>query len=190
MQAIRSSGVAASQALDNDRYPTLSEQLLLRQPLDERVIPLPRQFVWSPQTYKWDTDAPSVILPDASGTIHSLSLTGKWTLLHVWDLLCNNKGLDALNEIATPEPSDLRIVGIEQGNHLPDVRGYMASRGLSFFNLVAEDTESFAKIYDPAIRDILIDPEGRIVFMGSGGDSLRNAYLLYRSQSAGRAINQ
>jgi hypothetical protein len=88
--------------------------------LDERVIPLPRQFgqfVWLPQTYKWDTAAPSVMLPDASGAIHSLSLTGKWTLLHVWDLLCNNKGLDALNEIATPEPSDLRIVGIEQGNH-------------------------------------------------------------------------
>jgi hypothetical protein len=66
----------------------------------------------------------------------------------------------------------------------------MTSRGLLFFNLVAEDTESFSKICDPAIRDILIDPDGRIVFMGSGGDSLQNAYLLYRSQSARSVTNQ
>lgn len=158
--------------------------------LDERVIQLPPRLVWLPQTYKWDSAAPSVTLPDASGVIRSLPLTGKWTLLHVWDLLCNNNGLDALNEIATPEPSDLRVIGIEQGNRLPDVRSYMTSRGLRFFNLVAEDTESFSKIYDPAIRDILIDPDGRIVFMGAGGDSLRNAYLLYRSQSARSVTNQ
>jgi hypothetical protein len=158
--------------------------------LDERVIHLSRQFVWLPQSYKWDTAAPSLILPDTSGAIHSLSLTGKWTLLHVWDLLCNNRGLDVLNEVATPEPSDLRIIGIEQGNHLPDVRGYMTSRELRFFNLVAEDAESFSKIYDPAISDVLIDPDGRIVFMGSGGNSLRNAYLLYGSRSAGRVTNQ
>ena len=59
--------------------------------LDERIIPLPRQFFWFPQTYKWDTAGPSVTLPDTSGDIHSLSLTGKWTLLHVWDMLCNKR---------------------------------------------------------------------------------------------------
>jgi len=158
--------------------------------LGERVIQLPRQFDWSPQTYKWDRAVPSVILPDASGVIHSLSLTGKWTLLHVWNLSCNISGLDALNEMANPEPSDLRIIGIEYGHRPQDVRHYMIARGLGFFNLVAEDTDSFSKTSDPTISDIVIDPEGRIVFMGAAGDSLRNAYLLYRSQSAGRAMNQ
>lgn len=59
----------------------------------------------------------------------------------------------------------------------------MASQGLRFFTLVAEDLQSFSRTYDPSIKDVLLDPEGGIVFMGAGGDSLRNAYLLYRSQS-------
>jgi len=58
----------------------------------------------------------------------------------------------------------------------------MTSRKLSFFALVAEDLEAFSQIYDPSIEDILIDPEGKIVFVGAA-DSSRNAYLLYRSQS-------
>jgi hypothetical protein len=116
-----------------------------------------------------------------------LSLRGKWTLLHMWGAFCDvGDAVDALNEMANPEPADLHIIGIERGDRIQQVRAYMTSRKLSFFTLVAEDLDVLSQIYDPSIEDILIDPEGRIVFVGAG-DSLRNAYLLYRSQSVGQS---
>lgn len=158
--------------------------------LDERVISLPRRrFDWPTQIYARGTPPPSLALPDPNNLVHNVAFREKWTLLHLWSAFCDI-GLDALNEMANPEPSDLHIVGIELGHHVQDVRGYMSSRGLSFFTLVAEDTATFSQIYDPSISDILIDAEGRIVFMGAGGDSLRTAYLLYRSQSARQAANR
>jgi hypothetical protein len=101
---------------------------------------------------------------------------------------CDDGGgaVDALNEMANPEPADLHIVGIERGDRIQEVRAYMTSRKLSFFTLVADDIDALSQIYDPSIEDILIDPEGRIVFVGAG-DSLRNAYLAL-SLSIGGAV--
>ncbi len=153
--------------------------------LDERVNPLPRyREEWSAPIHARHKRAPlSLVLPDVNGAAQMLSFRGKWTLLHMWGpCLDDGDAVDALNEMANPEPADLHIVGIERGDRIPVVRAHMTSRKLSFFTLVAEDLDAFSQIYDPSIEDILIDPEGRIVFMGAG-DSLRNAYLLYRSQS-------
>lgn len=152
--------------------------------LDQRVIRVPlRRRNSMTQTFNSDVAGLSITLPDLTGLSHNLPFPpdGKWTLLHIWAIHC--PGLDALNEMANPEPPDLHVVGIETGNRIQDVRSHMASQGLRFFTLVAEDLQSFSRTYDPSIKDVLLDPEGRIVFMGAGGDSLRNAYLLYRSQS-------
>lgn len=153
-------------------------------PLDQRLIRMPqRRRNTVTQTFNSDSAALSITLPDLTGLTHTLPFPpdGKWTLLHTWTIHC--PGIDALNEMANPEPPDLQIVGIETGNQIQDVQEHMASRGLRFFTLVAEDLQAFSLTYDLTIKDVLLDPEGRIVFMGSGADSLRNAYLLYRSQS-------
>jgi len=111
--------------------------------MDERVIPLPRRRLeWPTRTYTQDILAQLLTLPDADGVIRKLSFGGKWTLLHIWDSFCNI-GVDALNEIANPEPPDLHIVGIEIGHHVQDVRSDMTSLGLTFFTLVAEDAKAF-----------------------------------------------
>ena len=153
--------------------------------LDERVNPLPQyREEWPAPIHARDKRAPlSLVLPDVNGTAQMLSFRGKWTLLHMWGP-CDDGGgaVNPLNEMANPEPVDLHIVGIRRGDRIQQVRAYMTSRKLSFVALVAEDLEAFSQIYDPSIEDILIDPEGRIVFVGAA-DSLRNAYLLYRSQS-------
>ena len=98
-----------------------------------------------------------------------LSFHGKWTLLHIWGP-CDDGGgaVNALNEMANPEPADLHIVGIRRGERIQQVHAYMTSRKLSFFALVAEDLEAFSQIYDPSIEDLLVDPEGNIVFVGAG----------------------
>lgn len=153
--------------------------------LDGRVNLLPRyREEWPAPILARDKRAPlSLVLPDVNGAAQILSFRGRWTLLHMWGP-CHDGGgaVDALNEMANPEPADLQVVGIERGDRIQQVRAYMTSRKFNFFSLVAEDIYALSQIYDPSIEDILLDPEGRIVFVGEG-DSLRNAYLLYRSQS-------
>ena len=159
------------------QFPVSSEPLLALGSQDEVVS--------SPVVpYRTDEHAPPLALPDATGRTHVIGFDGKWTLIHIWNTGCDPSEVAALNEISNPSPALLDVIGIAMNDTADSMKQFAAREPIEFVNLLGGDYDGdFARTFNYfALRtDILVNPDGRIVFVGSGPNALRAAWTIFRA---------
>jgi hypothetical protein len=129
---------------------------------------------------------PILELPDQLGHPVGITFREKWTLIHIWNTGCDPSEVAALNEIATPSPSELTIVGIAMNDTFDSVKQFSEKREpIEFLNLIGGDYEGItAKKLDyfRLKTDILVTPDAQVVFVGSGPSALGKAWSIFRQQ--------
>jgi hypothetical protein len=155
---------------------TLTAQALMTEANTNRVV-----------LYGKDDRFPNVSLPDAFGQMHGILFEGKWTLIHIWNTECDPSEVAALNEITRPSPEKLSVVGIAMNDAPETVKQFAATREkIEFLNLLGGDyAGDFARrINYFALRtDIVVSPEGQVVFVGNGPSALKEAWIAFRAHA-------
>ena len=140
-----------------------------------------------PVVYGANDALPDLSLPDAYGQTHRITFRGEWTLLHLWNTGCDPHEVAALNEIASPSHNLLNVVGVVMHDTGDSVRQFSATRQkIEFLNLLGgEYTGDFAgRINYFSLRtDILVNPNGQVVFVGNGPGSLKAAWLEFKMRA-------
>jgi thiol-disulfide isomerase/thioredoxin len=138
--------------------------------------------------YEKDAVAPSITLPDASGTTHTVHYGSKWVLVHIWSTWCPPcwADIDALNEFANPAPESLTVVAVAVNDTNQSLERFTKEHPLQFVNLMGGEWESkFANDFNvvsvPA--DVLVDADGHVLFVGVGAGSFRSVVELVKGYS-------
>jgi len=162
------------------QFPVSSEPLLALESQDEVVS--------SPVVpYRTDEHAPALALPDAMGRPHVISFDGKWTLIHIWNTGCDPSEVAALNEISNPSPGLLDVIGVAMNDTADSIKQFSMREPIEFVNLLGGDYDGdFARKFNYfALRtDILVNPDGRVVFVGNGPNALRAAWTIFRGNTS------
>ena len=138
--------------------------------------------------YKVLEPAPDFNLPDKSGELVKISMAGRWTLLHIWNTHCDPSEIAALNEIAG-SPEHLSVVGIAMNDTAGTLTQFMDREKIAFLSLVGGPYDGdFARRFNYfALRtDIVVNPEGRVLFVGSGKGALNRAWAIFRENTQDR----
>jgi hypothetical protein len=128
---------------------------------------------------------PSLTLADSEGKLHEIPVQNQFTLIHVWNPFCRDDNVDALSEIAlSPQKGDLRVAAVMMGMTSSEVRDYAKTRAFGFVSLVGgEWGGTFSQRYNvlPSGEDVVVAPNGKVIFVGQGADALRNAWTAFRA---------
>src|SRR5882724_9979218 len=138
-------------------------------------------------SYRTDEHTPVLVLADASGKTHVINFDGKWTLIHIWNTGCDPSEVAALNEISKPNPASLDVIGIAMNDTSDSINQFSTREPIEFVNLLGGDYDGdFARKFNYfALRtDILVNPVGRIVFVGNGPSALRAAWAIFRANTS------
>ncbi len=161
------------------QFPGSSEPLLALGSQDE-VVSTPVV------PYRTDEHAPALALPDASGQTHVVSFDGKWTLIHIWNTGCDPSEVAALNEMSNPSPALLDVIGVAMNDTSDSIKQFSTRERIEFVNLLGGHYDGdFARKFNYfALRtDILVNPDGRVVFVGSGPNALGAAWTIFRANT-------
>jgi hypothetical protein len=135
------------------------------------------------ELYRTEEHMPEMHLPDASGVAHTIGFREKWTVVHIWNTHCDPSEITALNEIANPSPENLNVVGIAMNDTAKTVTQFAERQEIEFLNVLggAYDGDFARKFNYFSLRtDILVNPEGKVVFVGSGRNALGQAWRIFR----------
>ena len=164
--------------------------------IHESSEPLAALLMTEPNTnpvvlYSKDERAPNLSLPDSSGQMVTIKFREKWTLIHIWNTLCDRFEIEALNEMAMPNPDMLNVVGVAMNDTAGTLKQFSTREPIEFVNLLGGDYDGkFAGEFNYfALRtDILVDPEGRVVFVGSGPSALSRAWKIFREHASRKSL--
>jgi peroxiredoxin len=124
------------------------------------------------QLQKRDAPPPQFSLPDLEGRLHSLSsLRGRWVLLNFWGTWCSGciDELPALEELGRHYTSKLNVIGIDLNDKRETLQQFVRNEQLPYVVLVGgtfDDQTARAYNVDRAPTNVVIDPEGRVRFVG------------------------
>jgi len=124
---------------------------------------------------------------DIDELTHVINFDGKWTLIHIWNTGCDPSEVAALNEISKPNPASLDVIGIAMNDTSDSIKQFSTREPIEFVNLLGGDYDGdFARKFNYfALRtDILVNPVGRIVFVGNGPSALRAAWAIFRANTS------
>ena len=162
-------------------------------PADQPLLKTGRLYSTLPLvavTHAGDDLAPVFSLPDEFGKMHAVQYGPKWTLLHVWSTNCPAcwKDVPALNEILHPAPDSLAVIVIAMGDDAAGIRSFSRVHGpVEFTSLLAGQVrdEFWSKFNWPGVPlDVLVDPSGRVRFVGAGSGSLTRALESFKQLPA------
>lgn len=160
------------------RYDTLKTLHFFRE--QETLLAMPRSLS-NASMCSADQPAPILTLPGSSGQLHTVRYGPKWTLLHLWSTFCPVCWADIplLNEISNPLPGDLALVEVAINDDAKTIEAFSLKHLVQFESLLGGtwDQGSIVENFAPSEipTDLVIDPQGEIVFVGAGSESLRSA---------------
>ena len=135
-----------------------------------------------------NSSAPSISLPDLTGSMHTVHFGSKWVLVHIWSTRCSPcwADMDAVNEFANPAPESLIVVAVSVDDTSESLERFTKEHAVRVLNLIAGGWDGkfpndFNVVSLPA--DVLIDPEGNVVFVGVGAASFRSVLELLKAYS-------
>jgi len=137
------------------------------------------------QLYSRTAAAPAMTVADSAGKLHEIPSKDQFTLIHIWNPFCRDDSVDAISEIArSPQQGDLRVAAVTVGMNASEVRDYEKTHLLAFVSLVGGEWDgTFSKRYNvlPNGEDVVVAPNGTVVFVGQGADALKNAWTVFRA---------
>jgi len=142
------------------------------------------------ELYPSSARAPLLALPDITNQIQTITYGPHYTLIHIWEPHCAVcwKDIPALNEISHPAMDSLRVIPVVINGTAEQVSAVSKRRPIQFANLFAGEraNRQFEKTFDVTVTpaDMLVDPEGNVIFVGAGVGSLRSALEIFKTQAA------
>jgi thiol-disulfide isomerase/thioredoxin len=137
---------------------------------------------YSPNELQKRNDAaPRFSLSDLQGQQYTAALyRGKWVLLNVWGTWCSGciDEIPALNYLSANYHARVIVLGVDINDEPETLQRFLKRYPLSYPVLLAGTfDDSFARSYNVhlAPTNVVIDPEGKITFVGRGNVSLKGA---------------
>jgi peroxiredoxin len=128
-----------------------------------------------------DARAPQFSLPDLAGHVYSLDqFRGHWLLLTVWGTWCSGclKEIPALPDLAASYADKLTVLSVALNDAPQVLTEFAANHSIRYPVLVGDNFNApFAEAYEvrSAPTNIVVSPEGIVVYAGRGPLSLKGA---------------
>jgi len=128
-----------------------------------------------------DGPAPQFSLPDLAGHFYSLDqFRGHWLILNVWGTWCSGclGEIPALQELVVSYADKLTVLSVAVNDTPQVLTKFVSEHSIPYPVLLGESFDApFAEAYEvhSAPANIVISPDGAVLFAGSGPMSLKGA---------------
>jgi thiol-disulfide isomerase/thioredoxin len=130
-----------------------------------------------------DGHAPQFSLSDLTGQVHTLKeLQGHWVMLNIWGTWCPGciHEIPALQDLAANYADKLMLLSVAVNDEPDTLTKFVGENSITYPVLLGGSFDApFAKAYEvhTAPANIVISPDGIVVFAGRGPLSLKDAVL-------------
>ena len=128
-----------------------------------------------------DGHAPQFSLPDLAGHVYTLDqFRGHWLILNVWGTWCSGclREIPALQELAVNYADKLTVLSVAVNDTPQALTKFVSEHAIPYPVLLGDSFDApFAEAYEvhSAPANIVVSPNGAVVFAGRGPLSLKGA---------------